>query len=125
MDNQPFTIAIAEDHKMTRSVICSILSHNNYQVCLSVESGQELLDRIASNGRLPDVCLVDINMPGMDGFETVKRLKERWPAVKVLAISADESRWQIAKMTTVGADGFITKNSSIQEWSNAIKRLFQ
>ena len=85
--------------------------------------GQELLDKLAQLPTLPDVCLLDINMPIMDGFETATRLKVLYPQIKILAFSMDDDAPTVAAIKKAGADGFIWKCCLLQDFADAISSL--
>lgn len=125
MELKKTTIAIADDHRTTRSIISSFLSKSNFIVLFEVDNGEELIERIETTAMVPDVCIIDINMPRMDGFETTLRLKLQWPLIKVLAISGDQIPGQVLKIKLLGADGFIPKHCTIQELTNAITKLYK
>lgn len=118
------TIALADDHKMMRQVLCSILSAPKYYISIIAETGGQLIEQIEKNGQSLDLCIVDVNMPDMDGFETTKLLKEKWPLLKVLMISAHHDVMHKSEALKVGADAFLEKDSTIKQLAQTIDRLF-
>lgn len=125
MNSKQLTIAIAEDHVTTRSIISGFLSKCGYIVIFEVDNGSVLLERIEATDMIPDVCIVDINMPEMDGFETTKQLKQRWPSTKVLVISGEDYSGQVSKILHLGGDGFLPKHCTIEELIEAITNLYK
>jgi DNA-binding NarL/FixJ family response regulator len=125
MNSRKLTIAIVDDHKTTRSILSSFLSKENCIVFFEASTGSELLERLQTTDMIPDVCIVDVNMPEMDGFETVQKLKEKWPGIKILAISGEITNEQIEKIMKMGADGFLSKNSSIKELTDTILSFYE
>jgi len=70
-----------------------------------------------------DVCLLDINMPGLDGIETAKLLKEKKPALKIIVLTTYNDKEIITEMLQAGVYGYLLKNSSKQELAEAIKKV--
>jgi DNA-binding NarL/FixJ family response regulator len=80
-------IAIVDDHQLFREGLGSLLTKSDaYQVVISASNGAEFLEKL-STGVRPEVVLLDLNMPEMDGFEVLKRMKGRYPEIKTLALS--------------------------------------
>lgn len=114
MKNQPVTIAIVEDHHIMRQLTNYRLSMLGYEVILEAENGQSFLDQLG-NLQAPDICILDINMPVMNGFETIIHLKKDWPDMKVIFLSMHEEDSYIKKSMELGADGFIKKDAPFEE----------
>lgn len=121
MENKT-TIALVEDHKMMRDALVQLLEDMGYPVCLDCSNGKDLMDRI-DRDNLPDVVLMDINMPVMNGFEATGWLQNNFPAVKVLALSMLDREEDIIKMIRKGARGFIVKDSDPAIFNKAITTL--
>ena len=116
MENaQCVTIAIVDDHAMLRQAVQLRLSLLGYNVVLEAENGRILLDKLSELNLLPDICLLDINMPVMDGFETATELKKNWPHVKIIFFSMHNSRSYISKAKQIGAEGFLSKDATVDE----------
>ena len=107
---QDITIAVVDDHDLVREKICEILSEFGFDIILKASNGREFLDMLCSFQVFPDVCLLDISMPIMNGFETAEKLKELYPAIKILAFSFDNDEITIEKIIKNGAHGFISKS---------------
>lgn len=121
MENaQPVTIAIVDDHAMLRQAINLRLSLLGYKVLLEAENGKIFLDQLSKLPMPPDICLLDINMPVMDGFEAAIEVKKHWPQIKILFFSMHNSKAYISKADQVGADGFISKDASFEELKKAL-----
>ncbi|HEX6428094.1 MAG TPA: response regulator transcription factor [Niastella sp.] len=124
MENaQPVTIAIVDDHAMLRQAINLRLSLLGYKVVLEAENGRVFLDDLPKLPKPPDICLLDINMPVMDGFETAIELKKNWPHIKILFFSMHNSKAFVNKAHQIGADGFLSKDASFEEVKQAIKKV--
>ena len=119
----PVTIAIVDDHAMLRQAINLRLSLLGYKVVLEAENGQDFLDNLPKLPTPPAICLLDINMPVMDGFETAIELKKNWPSIKILFFSMHNSNAFVCKARQLGADGFLTKDASFEELKQALLKV--
>ncbi|MFL5747785.1 MAG: response regulator transcription factor [Niastella sp.] len=121
MENvQSVTIAIVDDHMMLRQAIHLRLSLLGYKVVLEAENGKDLLDRLPEMNTEPDICLLDINMPVMNGFETAIELKKRWPYIKVVFFTMHNSKAYVVKAYQIGVHGFLLKDASTEELKQAL-----
>jgi DNA-binding NarL/FixJ family response regulator len=126
MENaQPVTIAIVDDHAMLRQAINLRLSLLGYKVILEAENGQDFLNNLPKLPAPPAICLLDINMPVMDGFETAIELKKNWPQIKILFFSMHNSNAFVSKARQLGADGFLTKDASFEELKQALLKVMK
>lgn len=117
-------IALADDHNLFRKGMEELIEDfDNMEVLYSVPNGQELINKLSS-GKLPDVCLLDINMPEMNGFETAKKIKEQWPDIKILAVSVYDSEFNIIGMLRAGAGGYILKDAQPDALRKAIEGIY-
>lgn len=117
-------LALADDHNLFRKGVEELIEDfDNMEVLYSVSNGRELLSKLSGGSSIPDVCLLDINMPEMNGFETAKQIKERWPDVKILAVSVYDSEFNILGMLRAGAGGYILKDSQPHVLRAAIESL--
>jgi DNA-binding NarL/FixJ family response regulator len=121
MENaQLVTIAIVDDHAMLRGAIHLRLSLLGYKIVVEAENGKDLIDKLSELPLAPDVCLLDINMPVMDGFETAIALKQNWPQIKIVFFTMHNSKSVENKARQVGADGFLSKDASMEELKQAL-----
>ena len=121
MENaQSVTIAIVDDHMMLRQAINMRLSLLGYKVILEAENGKDLLDRLPEMNAEPDICLLDINMPVMNGFETAIELRKRWPYIKIIFFTMHNSKAYIVKAYQIGVHGFLSKDASTEEIKRAL-----
>ena len=119
LDYLPIKIMIAEDQAITLNALRSLLDgYRNLEVIGEAQNGVELL-RLLEKDK-PDIILMDINMPVLNGFETMKIIDEKMPWVKVIALSMYDHPVFIKQMIKSGAMGFISKNSSLEELYHAI-----
>ena len=118
------TVGIIDDHPHLLKVMKSVLTLLNYSVILKAENGKVFIEKLDSR-QLPDICLLDLNMPLMNGFETTAYLKRNWPAVKVLIYSMNQDIQSREKAFACGADGYLVKPSTVDEKEAAIERIVQ
>jgi DNA-binding NarL/FixJ family response regulator len=106
----PIRIAIADDHPLARRGLCQYLEdEDDLQVIVDVPSGAELLSGIENADPAPDIALVDVRMPGMDGIETIRQLRRRFPAVRLVMLSAFGDPQLLTDALRAGAVGYLLK----------------
>jgi two-component system, NarL family, invasion response regulator UvrY len=113
-------IGLVDDHSLLRSGLKDLLTKLNYRVIFECGNGVELINTI-EKANLPDIVLMDINMPEMDGFETALWLKKTYPEVNVIALSMYDDENAIIRMVKNGAKGYILKDSNPMELKLAIE----
>ncbi len=123
MEDQVIQIAIVDDHTLFRQGIGSLLSeYKEIEILFDAANGLELQDKI-SRQPLPQVILMDITMPLMNGYETTAWIKQNYPGVRVLALSMFEEDEPIIKMLKNGAGGYVLKESKASDLVYAIKTI--
>jgi len=111
---------IADDHQMFVDGVKAILSQiENLEVIGEANDGEALLKLIAVNP--PDVVLMDMNMPALNGLETTKIIVERYPSVKVIMLTMHDSSDYIQRLIKAGANGYVLKNTGKEELKLAIE----
>ena len=107
-------LVLADDHKIIRDGIKSLLSGEpSIRIVGEASNGIELLEVLGTVDA--HVALLDLNMPGMDGFEAMKHIKERFPQVKTLALSMLDHENYVLQVMDAGAMGYLLKNSGMEE----------
>lgn len=122
---EPITrIAIADDHAILRKGLVQMINNfNDLKVEADAANGQELIEKIEKLPSAPDVLILDINMPVMDGFATAQTVHEKWPDIKIIALSMYDSEESIIKMLRSGASGYVLKDVDPFELYKAIRHL--
>lgn len=121
--SEKIRIAICDDHKIFRNGVASSLKpYTNIELVVDVENGLELLKRIPVTA--PDIVLLDINMPDMDGLEVCKQIKSKHPQVHVIGLSLHEQVYFITGMFKAGAGSYLLKNVDPEEMVHAIQRVY-
>jgi DNA-binding NarL/FixJ family response regulator len=116
-------VAIADDHHLFRTgVKTSLSAYKDIQVVAEAENGMQLLNLLRHIK--PDVVLLDIQMPIMDGLATLPEVKKLYPDVKVIMLSMHNDHSMISKMMELGANSYLTKESDSETIYNAIITCF-
>src|SRR5882672_5671418 len=118
-------VAIVDDHNLLRKALAKLISSfENYSVLFEGDSGREIKNKIGQH-IVPDIILLDVNMPDMDGYETVKWLHKNYPQIKVLALSMFSDENTIIRMLRLGAKGYILKNIEPEELKLALDSIMK
>ncbi|MDX2001792.1 MAG: response regulator transcription factor [Chitinophagales bacterium] len=120
---EQINIAIIDDHMLLRNQVSGLLEDMGFQVLFQAENGAIGLERIIQDKLVPDVCIVDVNMPVMNGFETAEALREKCPRTKVLAFSMNNEENSIIGMLQNGAVGYVLKGGDPVELKLAIESI--
>lgn len=122
MDTPTIRIGIIDDQNLFRKALFEIIKKTmkNIKVVLEAENGEDFIEKYEYLEEPLDICLLDIHMPMMDGYETIQYIKRELPNTKVLALSMYENAFSVSRIMQSGANGFISKNSSPSELKKAI-----
>lgn len=116
-------ILIADDHRMFRESLRNILTTEKVaEVLDEAENGEELIHLL--DVYKPDIVLMDIAMPVMNGIDATKKIIQKQPGIKVLALSGFDDEKYYFSMVEAGAKGFVLKNSGVAELKNAIHEVY-
>ncbi|MCA0366068.1 MAG: response regulator transcription factor [Bacteroidetes bacterium] len=117
------TIALADDHQLIRKALVELINRfEGFEVLFDVSHGREFLEKIAA-GPVPDIALIDINMPVLDGYQTTEYLSEHHPEIKCLALSVDDNEESIIKMLRLGAKGYLLKDTDTPQFKTALEEV--
>lgn len=118
-------IAIVDDQNLFRQTLAMLLAGiPDFELVAESANGPDLLKAIAILEDLPDILLMDMNMPGMDGLELNKIIREKYPEIKVIVLSVHAQGTLIAKLIQSGASAYLVKNCDREELMLAIKSTF-
>ena len=110
----PYSIAIVDDNSLVRTLVSSELKKHRCNIPFQAENGEECITKLKQSNYLPDMIILDIEMPRMDGFTTALIVKKNWPSIKIIAMSTLEDETSINRILDAGADCFLSKSSNIK-----------
>lgn len=115
---------MVDDHKIVRDGIKLMLEPQaGIDVVAEAEKGEDVASMLENEA--VDVVVMDINMPGMNGIATTKRVKEKYPTIKVLALTMSSDDSHIRQMVQAGASGYIMKSAGRDELTRAIHEVME
>ena len=115
------TVLVVDDEEPILAVASEILNYLGYSV-LTSPSGEEAVDRLRQ-GAKPDVVLLDIVMPGMNGLQTLRKLREIEPGIPILISTGYSDRGAAQSLLDEGVDGFVNKPYHIETLAQQIERI--
>jgi DNA-binding NarL/FixJ family response regulator len=122
---KPTTIAMADDHTMLRNALAQFIEgFGNYRVVIKAANGCELMDKLKEI-KCPDLLLLDINMPEMNGIETAKQVSRQYPGIKIIALSMMEDELMIVCMVKNGARGFLLKDAEPEHFKEVMDNVLK
>ncbi|MDB5150043.1 MAG: response regulator [Mucilaginibacter sp.] len=116
---KPIKIAIADDYTIYRDGLKIGLSQDeNLEVMLEAADGEDLIKGIEIN--MPNVIIMDLKMPVMDGMEATKFIKKKYPDIKILVVTMYDDEKFVIHLMEIGANGYLLKNAEAEEIRKAI-----
>jgi DNA-binding NarL/FixJ family response regulator len=119
-------IAIVDDHNLFRKGLIKLINmsdgQNRYTILFEAENGIDFREKLDKKC-LPDIVLMDINMPDMDGYETVDWLRSYYPGISVLVVSMLESEEAIIRMLRLGVKGYLSKDIEVEDMHRALEAI--
>ncbi len=113
-------VMIADDHSIVREGLKQLIEmEQDFQVVGQVENGLQVISKI--DEFMPDVLLLDINMPGMNGLQTIKKLKEIGNEIKIIILTMHEDRQYLMEAMQMGAAGYMLKDTDAESLYEAIR----
>lgn len=120
----PIRILLADDHQVIRTGLKSFLeSQRDFAVIAEASNGREAIARALETR--PDIVLMDITMPEMDGLQATRQLKKLWPECVILCLTVHEDKFYFMEMLAAGASGYLTKQAASDELVAAIHAVAQ
>ena len=108
-------IALVDDHQLFREGVESILNQKrDLKVIMLAHSGRNILNQLKETDNLPDIILLDLDMPDLGGLETLPIIKKKYPEIKVVILSLYADILIVKKMIDLGASGYLCKGGSIK-----------
>lgn len=121
-----YSIVVVDDHVLIAKALTGIIENfKQYKVLYECENGKLLQERFSNKVNIPDIVLLDISMPVMDGFATAEWLREYHPGVLIMALSMQDDEQSLIKMIKNGANGYLLKNVHPVELEKALDALLK
>jgi len=118
--DDPIQIALVDDHKLFRSGIAYLINNfHRYNVLFEAGDGEDMIRKITSKLK-PDIILLDISMPKMDGISTAKWLRANHPDIKIIVLSMFEDAEKVLTMVRMGVKGYLLKDSEPVDFEDAL-----
>jgi DNA-binding NarL/FixJ family response regulator len=118
------SIALVDDHILLRDGLGDLIGQLGFMVILKAGNGKEFIEKLLASGA-PDVVLLDTNMPGMSGLETVLWIRSNYPGIKIMVICMYDDEQAVREMIENGAHGYIFKDAGPSELKRGIKTLIK
>jgi len=118
--DKKYKVLLADDHVLLRDALATLI--NSFDECIVsgvASNGKELVDLLEKN-KAPDIVVLDLNMPLMDGYETAQWLQEKHPDVRILILTMYDSEIALIRLLQVGVRGFLKKDIHPNELKNAL-----
>ncbi len=117
-------LALADDHVVLRKGLALLLEKLDYEVTAECDNGKLLIEQLNTRN-LPDIVLLDINMPVMDGYETAKWFTTNFPMIHVLCLTMYDNEYSVIRMIRNGARGYIIKDADPSELKRAVSDIIR
>lgn len=115
-------ILVVDDHSLVREGIITMLStYDDFNIIGDAESGEDAIKKVDDD--VPDVVLLDINMPGMNGIETAKQIISDYPDIKIIMLSMDVTQDHISEAIKAGVAGYLAKDTKKDLLAEAIRKV--
>lgn len=124
MEVKKINVIITDDHKLFRKGICALLSDFDFiNDIQEAENGEELIELLKTSNSAPDIILLDLRMPQMDGIEAQKIIKKLYPDIKIIILTMDDDEQLILHLINEGVNGYLFKNADPEEMEMALKKV--
>ncbi|OAB78596.1 response regulator [Cochleicola gelatinilyticus] len=121
-----YSVVVVDDHNLLSEAIGNLVNDfDHFNLLYTCKNGQDLLEKLKFPDKIPNIVLMDINMPILNGIETTKILTEKYPDINVLALSIEENENTILKMLRAGAKGYLMKDTKKEVLREALEQTME
>jgi DNA-binding NarL/FixJ family response regulator len=118
-------VGLVDDHLLfSKSLALMVNSFTGFEVILTASNGKELQEKLSSRATLPDIMLIDVEMPVMNGLETARWLKQTHPAIRLVALSMNAQEQIIIDMIKAGCCSYLLKETEPEELERALREVY-
>jgi len=118
------SVGIAEDEQLTLKALGALInSFNGFKVVIDALNGKDFLSRLEAEKVKPEIVILDVNMPLMDGITTAAQISEMYPAIKIVALSMNDADVTIIKMLKAGCCAYLLKDIHPNEFERALNEI--
>jgi DNA-binding NarL/FixJ family response regulator len=118
-------VGLVDDHLLfSKSLELMVNSFKGFEVMLTARHGKELQEKFSSRSTLPDIMLIDVEMPVMNGLETARWLKQAHPAIRLVALSMNAQEQIIIDMIKAGCCSYLLKETEPEELERALREVY-
>ena len=119
-------LLLADDEELFRKGISFLLQRqDNIQILYEANNGSEVVEYLKSSSIHPDIILMDLKMPMLNGVEATKLINKEFPSIKIIALTSYNTKSFIANMIEIGAASYIVKNSTPEEMVTTINQVIE
>jgi len=123
MSTKTISVSLTDDHVIVRKGFKDIINaFGSYEVVMEADNGEELLKKLRVVQ--PDICIIDISMPKMNGYETILEIKKNYPTQRVLVMTMYNNEFAVLKMLRSGANGYLLKNCNPSDLNTALQAIY-
>lgn len=125
MTNTKITVAVADDHQLFLKSLCMLIDNlGHFDIVADAMNGQDLLQKLSAGNLRPDIALIDVTMPVMDGLVTAAQLNKQYPLTKVVALSMKDDDATIIAMLKAGCSAYLLKDIHPAELEKALLEIY-
>ena len=121
-----YSVAIADDHRLIAESLSHLINETpDFEVIIIANNGQVLIEELKNKKTLPDIAILDINMPVMNGVVTARELSIQFPLIKILALSMNDDEASVIQMIRSGCRGYLLKDCTQAELRKALTEIIE
>jgi DNA-binding NarL/FixJ family response regulator len=127
-DHNTLTLCFVDDHNLVRKGLIKLVearnTNNKYRILFEAENGVDFQEKLKTYGT-PNIVFMDVDMPKMDGYQTVKWIRSNLTNIKIIVVTMFDSEETVIRMIRHGIDGYITKDLEVDDMHKALEQVAQ